>query len=407
MLAPWILAFSFVAIFLNDKTEVASLKVVNHRLQTRWAWKYFDFLFESDSQRKEAIESDEYNRSNCFPIDVDQWNDKTFVTIIRDKGVPSSLNTISYQKGDGGPLLQPYPDWSWTKTDCSGITSVYRVAIDRCSRLWVLDTGVSGTTSVCLPQLLSFDLKTSKLLKRVTIPKDVAVNTTTGEGLLVTPIVQTSGYNCESTNVYMADVEGYAILVYNGDSIKRVTSSALVYDPHLVTYTIEGESFMLEDGPVGMALSPVTNKLYLSPMSSLNMVSTDTYNLSHSQNNNVEFQVYENVLPTQSSAKAMSRNGILFMGLVNNTAIACWNEKKPLEENNMVVIAQNSSTLQFTSGMKIKNRRTWFGIREDLVVLTNRYQKIASDTLNFNEVNFRILQGDVRYLVQGTCCDQY
>lgn len=56
--------------------------------------------------------------------------DKTFVTIIRDSGVPSSLNVISNKTGDGGPLLEPYPNWSWAKNqNCSGITSVYRVAV--------------------------------------------------------------------------------------------------------------------------------------------------------------------------------------------------------------------------------------------------------------------------------------
>lgn len=55
---------------------------------------------------------------------------RIFVTIIRNDGVPSSLNVISEQKGPGGPLLQPYPDWTWTKRgDCNGITSVYRVAV--------------------------------------------------------------------------------------------------------------------------------------------------------------------------------------------------------------------------------------------------------------------------------------
>lgn len=49
---------------------------------------------------------------------------------MRNKGVPASLNTISELKGPGGPLLQPYPDWTWAKRgDCNGITSVYRVAV--------------------------------------------------------------------------------------------------------------------------------------------------------------------------------------------------------------------------------------------------------------------------------------
>lgn len=56
--------------------------------------------------------------------------DKTFVTILRNNGVPSSLNVISNKIGNGGPLLEPYPNWSWAENqNCSGITSVYRVAV--------------------------------------------------------------------------------------------------------------------------------------------------------------------------------------------------------------------------------------------------------------------------------------
>jgi len=55
---------------------------------------------------------------------------RIFVTIIRSNGVPSSLNVISERNGPGGPLLQPYPDWTWTKKgDCKGITNVPKVAV--------------------------------------------------------------------------------------------------------------------------------------------------------------------------------------------------------------------------------------------------------------------------------------
>lgn len=53
-----------------------------------------------------------------------------FVTSVREEGVPVSLSTVTDLIEDGGPLLKPYPDWSWhTQDDCSGITNVYRVAV--------------------------------------------------------------------------------------------------------------------------------------------------------------------------------------------------------------------------------------------------------------------------------------
>ena len=405
MLTSWLLALCIGAVHLGSRSVAASPPPLNRPLKLIHEWKYMDFEFENETQRLQAIQSGQYNHTKCFPIDVDRWRDLTFVTVIRDEGVPSSLNVISKKKGDGGPLLKPYPDWSWTKTDCTGITSVYRVAIDCCERLWVLDTGVLGTKAICPPQLLAFDLRTSKLLERVTIAHDVAVNTTSGKGLLVTPIVQTYGGRCEETYVYMADAEGYALLFYNHKTktTRRFTSSALVYDPQLssTTYTIEKQSFTLEDGPVGMALSPMSQELYFSPMSSHNMDSIDSNAVIEAKNNDLPFKEYKNVLRTQSSAKAMTYEGTLFLGMVNNTAIGCWHEFMPLEEKYIVVVSQNSETLQFTSGMKVKT--TAQGM-EELLVLTNRYQKIATGTMNFSEVNFRILSASVKEMIFGTLC---
>ena len=407
MLTTWLLALCIGSVHLGSRSVAASPPPMNRQMNVTYEWKYFDFVFDNETQRQEAIASGQYNHTKCFAIDVDRWRDLTFVTIIRDEGVPSSLNVISKKIGAGGYLLRPYPDWSWTKTDCSGITSVYRVAIDCCNRLWVLDTGEIGGKAVCPPQLFAFDLETSALLERVTIAHDVAVNSTSGKGLLVTPIVQTFGGRCEETYVYMADVTGYALLFYNHrtHTTRRFTSSALVYDPQLssTTYTIEGQSFTLEDGPVGMALSPMTQKLYFSPMSSYNMGSIETDAVITAQNNDLPFKEYRNVLPTQSSAKAMTNEGTLFLGLVNNTSIGCWHEFMPLEEKYIVPISHNSETLQFTSGMKVKTDESFLG-KEMLIVLTNRYQKIATDTMNFSEVNFRILSASVKHMVIGTPC---
>ncbi|XP_015429795.1 PREDICTED: uncharacterized protein LOC107186448 [Dufourea novaeangliae] len=392
MCISWLLAFCFGVISLENTVLAAPLTVIKE-------WNYIDFLWPNSSLKQQAIETGNYVSKNIIPIDVEimRLGDKIFVTTIRDKGVPASLSIVTSKMGEGGPLLAPYPNWDYAKTDtCNGIISTYRVAIDRCNKLWVLDTGIIGEEVVCPPKLLVFDLSNDRLVKTIEIPKDVATNSTSGMGLLVTPIVKNFGLRCEIVNVYIADVMGYAIVVYNGKTFRRVTSAELVFDPKAVNYTIEGQSFQLEDGVVGMDVSDRTNKLYFSPMSSYNMGYTRTYALSNYNNNNVPFQVAHDILPTQSSAKAMSATGILFYGLVGNTAIGCWNERMPLTKNYMGIVAQNSTTLQFTSGMKIKGNTMW--------VMTNRFQKGATGTLNISEVNFRILKGNIDDLVRDTVC---
>lgn len=49
---------------------------------------------------------------------------------MNDYGVPATLAVVTNKKGPGGPLLRPYPDWSWADNkNCSGITSAYATAV--------------------------------------------------------------------------------------------------------------------------------------------------------------------------------------------------------------------------------------------------------------------------------------
>lgn len=63
-------------------------------------------------------------------------------------GVAATLSTIPRKDVGDSPVLEAYPSWAFhtagTKQyNCSdlGLTSVYRVRIDSCDRLWALDAG--------------------------------------------------------------------------------------------------------------------------------------------------------------------------------------------------------------------------------------------------------------------------
>ena len=49
----------------------------------------------------------------------------------------------------------------------------------------------------------------------------------------------------------------------------------------------------------------------------------------------INFRV-EDIYNTQLSAKAVSRNGVVFFGLVNNSALGCLNEYQPIQRQNIV-----------------------------------------------------------------------
>ena len=92
----------------------------------------------------------------------------------------------------------------------------------------------------------------------------------------------------------MADHKGDALIVYQNadDSFHRLTSDTFDYDPRYAKMTIDGESFTLKNGICGMALSPVTNNLYYSPLAShgLYYVNTAPFMKSQFGENNVQYQ---------------------------------------------------------------------------------------------------------------------
>lgn len=111
---------------------------------------------------------------------------RIFVTTPRfSEGVPVTLGFVGSAKTD--LLIHPYPDYSWHSShgsNCDGLTSVVRVAIDSCHQLWVLDTGVIGETRKCPPQLVVFNLRNDKLIRRYKFPKSQYTDTS----LHITPV---------------------------------------------------------------------------------------------------------------------------------------------------------------------------------------------------------------------------
>lgn len=75
---------------------------------------------------------------------ANRWRDKLFITVPRRRvGVPSTLNYVPMNSTErhNVPLI-PYPNWEMNQIGEGNLNSVYRVAVDSCDRLWMIDTGL-------------------------------------------------------------------------------------------------------------------------------------------------------------------------------------------------------------------------------------------------------------------------
>ncbi|KYQ48173.1 Major royal jelly protein 1 [Trachymyrmex zeteki] len=332
---------------------------ISFGIKTEYEFKYVNFTSESWKMH----EAMDYDFRNIILFDVDKAPDgRIFVTAVRDKGVPASLMTISNERGPGGPLLSPYPNWSWYNdtTDCdNNIISI------KCNRLFILDFGIKNGFEgerVCPQKLLIFDLEYDMPVENIRIPSHIA-NNKNGIGLLATVVadVQDCSRIDDATVSIFSDFTRYGLVTYNRHSgFCRIESDFM--KPTHPYFTIENESFYLEDGILDLLYAPLAgNRIFKMNKHTLKKCSK----LSNSKAN-----------------KLTKVAGIL------------------------MVIAQDSEKLQFPSGMKaitVTRHKGWKDGRnqdiEKVLVLTNRFQH----DLTFNETNFRILSLNKEEIEKANC----
>lgn len=98
-------------------------------LSVAFQWKFLDWTYPSVQ-----LTGKRFIIGNAFTQDVDiDAAGRIFVTSPQWlEGVPITLSLLTESQGPGGPLLTPYPDWSWhTPNDCEKLVSVYRTAVSK------------------------------------------------------------------------------------------------------------------------------------------------------------------------------------------------------------------------------------------------------------------------------------
>ncbi|CAG9857799.1 unnamed protein product [Phyllotreta striolata] len=414
-------SYSYLCLVLGLCSGSSNSHYSGDKLTTVYQWKYLNYAYDSAQQMQTDYRTGNLVPRKPAPIDVDVYYDrrfghqKVFVTSPRfQAGVPAALGMVVLDR-NGEPYVKPYPSWGWhenpARCNRDRIVSVYRIEIDECDRLWVLDNGQLDENVICPPQLLVFDLRNDRLIHRYEIPRDQYQIDST----FVTPIVEVKSRanSCRNTFVYAADCVANSILVYDMSKEKSwvFKHSSMYPDPDWANYHIAGESFDIMDGVLGMALSPALSKegrkLYYHAMSSDTehwVYTKDLQNQTATENAQI-FNTYTGRRGTQSAAEAVDSDGILYFGLMSEIDVACFDTRGKYGRNcpSTDIVARNNDTLQFISGMKVvRNPR---GV-EELWLLSSRFQKVANDNIRNNEYNFRIMKGNVEELKKGTKCQR-
>ncbi|KAL1452606.1 hypothetical protein WDU94_006820 [Cyamophila willieti] len=411
--------------------------------QVFFRWKIMDFVFRDNKHRTNLVRSNKFIPENILPLGMAVWRNKVFVTFPKWKtGIPVTLASFNMDDARESPIMSPYPNWSWfDDSNCNSIISVFRLSVDKCDRLWVMDTGVidiiSSIQQLCPPKILVFDLNTNTLIRRYILPTAQVF-----EGSLFANIATELVEDCDHVFAYVNDVFRYGLIVY--DFFKnisyRLTHPYMYPEPTQSTYILDNLKFRWMDGIFSMAISPeLTGKhkrhpyeyyhynvhhyngtsvdktirddqryVYFHSMSSNRHYYISTTDLRNSSRyvNSSDIDEYFHYLGsrhrnTQASASAINSNGVLFYNLVTKHSVGCWNTRtKVYLPQTQDIVQTNRDILNFPNDLKIDQQ-------DNIWVLSNKLHQYLYGFLDFNVYNYRILVANSNDIVRNTKCDPY
>lgn len=310
----------------------------------------------------------------------------------------------------------PYPNYEINqlpkgkKQDGNRIISTFRMSVDECDRLWVIDMGLANGVSYSEPQIFIIDLNTDHVIRQFTLTENLRRkdNTTWFVGV----IADVDPTACNKAFAYLPDIRG-GLVVYSfeDNTAWRLDHPYFFFDPLATVFRTGGVRVEFRDGIFGLVLSDRHSDgyrtLYFQSMSSTRMFSVNTRVIQSNSSLDDTFDMYQPLGHRKigMQASVMSRDtvtGAVFYPLVNQDAVGCWNPWR--SENHSVetsaVIAQDSGTLEYPSDLKVDVKSNLWVISDKLLKFVYHVEK-----MNFNEVNFRVLMAPVADLIKGTVCE--
>nr|CAH7736176.1 unnamed protein product [Callosobruchus chinensis] len=378
----WLLVWTSQFCLWTLSSATLQLDVVNQ-------WNYLSFDLPYHFSYASEIRLD-----NTVFTGLEVSDDRIFIATPRLRaGVPATLSTIPRHVPPGsGPTLSAYPNWQMHgpmrgNVNCSQLISVYRMKMDSCHRLWALDSGVMDSlddfTRICQPKLVVIDTLRDQIVRTVIFPNGVLRPSSLLTNLVVDETVQGT---CDSAFIYMTDTASPGLIVYDGlkDQAWRLSHPTMFPDPDHSDYNINGETFTLMDGVVGITHSPRLATVYYQPLATDRIYSIPTSTLIKGPPGEFERLPVSLVGRKSSQGIGLTINvfdNTLYFSPLQETSVASWN---PLT-NQQHLLAYDPERLQFLTDMRWQpDGSVW--------CLSTRFQRFFLKTVSSDEINLRIIR---------------
>lgn len=312
------------------------------------------------------------------------------------------------------PALKPYPSWQAhnmiSESDKPDIVSPFHIKVDKCNRLWVLDTGIdsmlNGSESRRLApvRILIYDLRTDNLLRQhdlaVLLEKSVFSN------------IAVDDNDCEDEFAYIADAgtpPSISVYSWKSDSTWVVKHNFFNIDPLAGNFSVLGTNYRTSEGVYGLALSEKKANgypdLYFHPLTSTHEFNVSTAVLRNwktdGANSYKEFTIIgDRGTNAQAGASVFDKeSGVVFYALPNMNEIACWrtaNQNYSIMNGNVF-----SSPTKMVYPIDVK-----IDAKDRLWVLSNNMQQFLNGKLDMNNPNFFVHVVAVKEAIKNTACER-
>lgn len=312
------------------------------------------------------------------------------------------------------PALIPYPSFAANHINVNGtnegkpIVSVFRVTVDHCDRLWVMDTGVTDllgeAKAITRPKILVYNLNTDELIRSYEFKdEDKEENSFFGN-----IIVDSDAKSCDKAYAYVPDIEAYGIVSYSFEtnSARRIKHNFFHFDPLAGDLKVGGVEFQWKDGIFSIALTkPMedgSRTAYFHCLASTKEFSVNTKVFKNKDQSKTSYYDYKVVgdrgADSQSSASFIDEEtGVMFYSQLQKDSLNCWNTNKPLVQENLAELASNNETMIFTNDIKVDHDGYLWVLSDKLPVFIYR-------GLDDNEINYRIFGAKVKDIIADTKC---